>query len=87
MLESIQLMFITRIGEMTEIGHLFVLLLSTIRVPIPRLYFRFFNFLFFYRVPIVLTQKNVCDTAFRSEFGSKSCYLHVGSHIHLHISI
>ena len=46
MLGSIQLMFIPRIGEMTEIGHLFALLLSKIRVPIPRMYFKFFNFLF-----------------------------------------
>ena len=44
--EPVPLMFIPRIGEMTEIGHLFALLLSKIRVPIPRMYFRFFNFLF-----------------------------------------
>ena len=47
MLGSIHLMFITRIGEMTEIGHLFALLLNKIRVLIPRLYFRLVNFLLF----------------------------------------
>lgn len=52
----------TRIRDMTKVGHLFALLLNKIRLPIPRLYLRFFNFLFFVRVPLVLTQASVCDT-------------------------
>ena len=46
MLGFIQLMFTTRIGEVSEIGHIICLTLNKIHVPIPRLYFRLVNFLF-----------------------------------------